>query len=255
MYSRDYVFIFKKIATSFLLPPGIFIVIFLFLGFFFVLKKNWKAAFPNFLIAAVFWFLSIAPVSDFMLRGLESEFKIPENPRGDVIILLGGGVYDGVSDMSGIGAPSEEMLGRIITAVRLQKRLNIPVIVSSGSGFKFKKPEAPIVRRFLIDLGIPDRKVIIEEKSRDTIENAEFTREICKRLGYKKPILVTSASHMRRAVMSFEKVHLEVIPFPSGFKTWEGKKYWWEDYIPGGFDKAAIAIREYIGLIFYKLAY
>jgi uncharacterized SAM-binding protein YcdF (DUF218 family) len=250
-------FIFKKILTAFLLPPGIFIVLLLFSGLWFLFKKNWKAGIINCLIGFFMWLLSISPVADAMIRGLESGLKIPENPNGDVIILLGGGVYDKVPDLSGIGAPSEDMLGRIITAVRLQKKLDVHVIISGGIVFKGREAEAPIVKRFLTDLGVPDKKVIIEDKSRDTIENARYTAEICKRFRYKRPLLVTSAYHMQRSVLSFKKVNMDVIPFPANFKTWKNKKYRWEYYLPDAHDLrwTSIAMHEYLGLLFYKVAY
>ena len=250
-------FIAKKIITAFLLPPGIFIVILLFSGLWFLFKKNWKAGIINCFLGISMWAFSISPVADAMLRGLESDFKIPENPNGDVIILLGGGIYDKVPDLSGIGAPSEDMLGRIVTAVRLQKRLNVQVIISGGAVFKGRKAEAPIVKRFLIDLGVPDKKVIIEDKSRDTIENARYTKEICKKYGFKKPILVTSAYHMKRSVMSFKKVNTDVLPFPANFKTWKIKKYGWEDCLPNAyaFKNVSTSLHEHIGFLFYKIAY
>lgn len=250
-------FALKKILTAFLLPPGIFVVILLFSGLWFLFKKNWKAGVINCLLCISIWTFSISPAADAMLRGLESGFKIPEAPNGDVIILLGGGVYDNAPDMTGIGATSEEMSARLVTAVRLQKRLNIPIIISGGKVYKHKDSEAPIVKRLLIDLGVPEKKVIIEDKSRDTIENAKYTKEICKKYGFKKPILVTSAYHIRRSVMSFEKVDMDVIPFPANFKTWKNKKYDWVDYLPQAdeIENSYRALHEYIGLLFYKFAY
>lgn len=245
----------KKILTQFLLPPGIFILLLIISVVWFVIKKNYKGALVNFIIASLMWGLSISPVSVFLLRGLESDLKIPADPKGDVIVLLGGGVYDDSPDMSGTGAPSEEMDARLITAVRLQKKLNLPVIISGGTVFKGRKAEAPIVKRFLVDLGVPEGKVIIEDKSRDTIENARHTKKICEKMKFKRPILVTSAFHMKRSIMSFEKAGLEVVPFPANFRTGTTKKYILGDYLPGGFDGVAVALHEYLGLLFYKFAY
>lgn len=237
------------------MPPGIFIVLLVGFGIWFLFKKQWKAGMVNLSIGIFIWLLSISPVADTMIRGLESDFKIPENPRGDVIILLGGGAYDNAPDLTGVGAPSEEMLARLVAAVRLQKRLDVPVIISGGAVFKGRKPEAPIVKRFLADLGIPSGKIIIEDKSRDTIENAKYTKAICEKAGFRKPILVTSALHMRRSVMSFEKAGIKVVPVPANFRTWV-RKYGWEDYLPGsGSGSAAGAIKEYVGFLFYKFAY
>ena len=248
-------FILKKILTPFLMPPGIFIGLLICAGIWLFFKKHWKAGFLNCLIGIFMWLLSLSPVSDTMLRGLESDFKIPKNLHGDVIILLGGGVTDKAPDLTGVGAPSGDMLERTVTAVRIQKRLNVPIIVTGGVVFKGKAAEAPIVKRFLVDLGVPSERVIIEDKARDTIENAKYSKEICEKNGYKNPILVTSAYHMKRAVLSFKKVDMDVLPFPAGFRTWENKRYGWESYLPGGFDGSATAFREYLGLIFYKFAY
>lgn len=133
--------------------------------------------------------------------------------------------------------------------------MNVPVIMSGGSVFKERKPEAPIVKRFLIDLGVPENRIFLEDKSRDTIENAKYTKKVLEKIKSKKPVLVTSAFHMRRSVMSFEKAGLQVVPFPANFKTWANRKYMWEDYLPGGFEGAYIALHEYLGLLFYKVAY
>lgn len=248
-------FILKKILTPFLMPPGIFIVLLICSGVWFSLRKQWKAGFLNCLIGIFMWALSLSPISDIMFRGLESDFKIPKNLHGDVIILLGGGVSDKAPDLTGVGTPSGEMLERTVTAVRIQKRLNVPIIVTGGVVFKGRAAEAPIVKRFLVDLGVPSERVIIEDKARDTIENAKYSKEICERNGYKNPILVTAAYHMKRAVLSFKKVDMDVLPFPVGFKTWDNKRYGWESYLPGGFGDTNSAIHEYLGLLFYKIVY
>ncbi len=245
----------KKILAPFLSPPGIFIVLLIISGLWSLGKKYWKIGSINILIALLMWSLSTIPVSDMLMRGLESDLKIPDNPHGDVIILLGGGVYANVPDLSGIGSPSDEMAGRIITAVRLQKRLNIPVIVSGGAVFKGQKAEAPIIKRFLIDLGVPEGKIILEDKSRDTFENANDTKKICEKKGYSKPMLVTSGLHMKRSVLSFEKAGMKVTPIPANFRTSSGNKYIWHDYLPEDFGNSAFAMHEYLGLLFYKLAY
>jgi uncharacterized SAM-binding protein YcdF (DUF218 family) len=250
-------FIVKKIIGPFLVPPGLFVVFLLVSSLWFFRRKNRKASAVNFFLALLVWAVSISPVSDAMLRGLEAQFPLPGNPEGDVIILLGGGVNDVAPDLSGIGAPSEEMMGRIITAVRLQRRLRVPVIVSGGRVFKNKGAEAPVVRRFLVDLGVPEQEIITEERSRDTIENARYTSKICDRQGYSRVLLVTSGSHMKRTLLAFRKAGMEVIPFPSDFKSLGNKRYGWEDVLPdpGELKKVSTAMREYIGLLYYRFAY
>jgi uncharacterized SAM-binding protein YcdF (DUF218 family) len=255
-------FIFKQILTPFILPPGLFISILIISGVWSLHKKNWKTGIMALIFGCFMWALSISPLSDAMIRGLESEYGIPKNVKGNVIILLGRGVADKAPDLTGVGAPSGSYLTRIVTAVRLQKRLHIPIIVSGRLGAEAKEDKAKnkviedhIVKRFLTDLGVPAKKIIVEDKSRDTFENVKFTKEICDRSGFKAPVLVTSAYHLKRAVMTFDKVGLKVLPFPAGFESWEGKEYKWQSYLPGDFSIASIAIKEYLGLVFYKFVY
>ena len=230
----------KKILTPFLLPPGFFIISLIFAGAWFLHKKKWKAGIVVLMFGCFMWALSIAPVSDAMVRGLESEYRIPKNVKGNVIILLGG--------------PSKGPFTRIFTVVKLQKRLHIPIIVSGVKISKHNGLKFSIVKHFLVDLGIPAKKIIEEDKSKDTFENVEFTQKICVKLGFTNPILVTSAYHMKRAIMCFEKVDIKVTPFPVGYIYRKDIPYQWDSYLPGDFLTASIAIKEYLGIIFYKFA-
>jgi uncharacterized SAM-binding protein YcdF (DUF218 family) len=191
------------------------------------------------------------------MRGLESEFQIPNNVKGDVIVLLGAGSIDKVPDFSGYGIPTDRMIGRIVTAVRLQRYLNIPIIVSSGKLHKNSSAGALIARRFLIDLGVKEGQIITEDKSRDTYENAKYTREICLRNGYKNPILVTSASHLKRSLLSFKEIGLDIVPYPANFRSKPIKSYQLYSYLPhsSSLMTTSIALHEYFGILFYNLAY
>jgi uncharacterized SAM-binding protein YcdF (DUF218 family) len=113
------------------------------------------------------------------------------------------------------------------------------------------------MKRFLIDLGVPEDKIIVDDRSRDTIESGRFSKILCDERGFKKPLLVTSAYHMKRAMFSFRKAGLAVVPLPAGFETWPGKVYGWVDYLPSAnaLEKTAAAIHEYLGLFFYTIAY
>lgn len=245
-------FAFKKFITPFLLPPGIFIVILIVSGFYF-LRKSWQAGVLCIFVGVALWLLSTGPVSDALMRALESGLEIPANPKGDVIILLGGGAYDRVKDLTGVGAPSEDTLERIVTVVRLQKRLHIPVIVSGGATFTWRKAEAEVDRRFLTDLGVPGDEVIIDDRSRDTFENAKYVKAICEKRHFKDPLLVTSAYHMKRSLMMFRMFNMKVTPVPAEFMTWK-REYKWPDYLPGDLWASRTACREYIGILYYKTA-
>lgn len=207
------------------------------------------------MVGFLLWFCAISPVGLGLLRGLESRYNIAGNVAGDVMIVLGAGVYEHAPDLSGVGTPSEEAVGKILAAVRLYRRLHIPVIVSGGKVFNYRQAEAPILKRFLVDLGVPSDQIIMETKSRDTIENAVFTTELCRKFGFTRPILITSAYHMSRSMLSFKKAGIEPAAFPVMFKTWANRHYGWKDFLPDSCRKSRTALREYLGLLFYKLAY
>jgi uncharacterized SAM-binding protein YcdF (DUF218 family) len=149
-------FVIKKLISPFLAPPGIFIVAILSSGLWLFFKKKNKLGILNIILSGLMWLLSIQPVSDLLLRGLESGLQIPQNPKGDVLILLNHRVYNGAPDLSGTGYPSGDMLDRMFTASRLQKQLNIPVIVSGvyPSDSSLNRNGTEIIGRLMVELAI-----------------------------------------------------------------------------------------------------
>lgn len=247
----------KFAVSSWLVPPGLFVALSLLGGAWLLRKRKWAGGGILLVLAALIWALSLPPVSERLLLGLEGPFKPLPKPSGDVIVLLGGGVHGFAPDMTGVGTPSAEMMGRIVTAVRLQKRLGIPIIVSGGRVFHRDPEEAPIVSRFLSDLGVPADKIILENGSSDTLENGRYSGLICRQRGFERPILVTSAFHMRRALLSFEKAGVKASPFPSLFLGRGGKAYGWQDGFPniGSLWASSVALRESLGLMAYRYIY
>ncbi len=244
----------RRVLASFLLPPGLFVTVFAAAGLWHLLRRRRLAAAIHFVAGALLWALSIGPGADRLTRALEAPYERPGAPHGDVIVLLGGGVCGGAPDLSGRGAPSDETWVRIGTAARLQKKLGVPVIVSGGQVFPGKPAEAPIVARILVDLGVPADRVVTDERSRDTRENALYTAEIARRRGFRAPVLVTSAYHMRRALASFRRAGLEASPCPAGFRTWADKRYGPEDFLPdaASLRGSSAALREYAALLVYE---
>jgi uncharacterized SAM-binding protein YcdF (DUF218 family) len=250
------ILVIKKIVAAFLLPPGCLILLLMGCALFHFRRRAAGPALWFLLPALLLWGMSSAYVPQTLFASLERDLSIPARPAGDVIVLLGGGVHDGVPDLSGSGAPSEPMLARLVTAVRLQRRLGVPVLVSGGAVFAGRSSEAPVDRRFMIDMGVPADKILIEDKSRDTMENAYFSKKILEREGLKRPLLVTSAVHMRRSVEAFRRAGLKVTPVPSSFRTAPGRPFIWADWLPSAsaLEDTSAALHEYLGLLYYTLA-
>lgn len=248
-------FLIKQILTPFLLLPGIFIVLLLVGGLWGLYRGRLERSLTYMLAAAVLWILAIPPISDLAQAGLESGLNIPSKPSGDVIIMMGGAIYEKSPDLSGKGIPSEGTWERIVTTARLQRRLKVPIVLSGGQARSDRAPMGPVYRRILIDLGVSDKQILIEGDSRDTMENALFSKALCEAKGFKRPVVVTSAWHMKRTLLCFKKVDMQVLPYPCGFRTWENKTYTWPDYLPRSYEPLSSALREYIGLLAYRYAY
>ena len=167
----------------------------------------------------VFYLFCTSLVSERLMGALESAYTPPENPQGDVVIMLGGGAFPDTTDVSGQGTLCSSPANRLLTAVRLQKELAVPIILSGGQVYSDSGPEAVIAKRILMDLGVPEDKIIVEGKSINTTQNAEFSTEIMRERGLNKPILVTSAFHMRRSVLNFAKNGMEVTAYPSDYRV------------------------------------
>jgi uncharacterized SAM-binding protein YcdF (DUF218 family) len=160
-------------------------------------------------------------------------------------------------DFDKIGSPSERMLRRMYSAAKLQKRNNIPIIISHGQIRTNEIWKADVIERYLLELGVQKNRILKEKKSRNTFENAKFSREICIQSGFKNPIIVTSAFHLKRSILSFKKLKMEVKPFPAHFLSWAGREYGWEFFLPksSNLNHSSVALREFLGLIYYSILY
>jgi len=238
-----------------MLPPGIFVLILAVFGWTQFRKKNYETGTDTLFVGFCIWALSISPVSHSLMKGLESSFSIPKITNEDVIILLGAGLNENVVDLTGTGFPDGDMLGRITTAVRLHRKLNIPIIIASGKVYPEGEAGAPVDRRIMIDLGVDPVHIIIEEKSRNTFENAQYASMICRDLGYKKPILLTAAYHLKRAQMAFQTTGLKTTPFPAYRFSSDNPVFFLRSFLPGhnSFETSCVAIREYLGILYYMV--
>jgi uncharacterized SAM-binding protein YcdF (DUF218 family) len=251
-------FFLKKMVTPFILPPGFLVVILGLIGGWTILKKDRVCGLLTASAGALLWLLSIGPTADLLKSGLERPYRPAPHIEADVILMLGGDLYDRSADFSGIGAPGPGTMERLVTAARLHRRFHIPVVLSGGRvNPSASQSVAAVAKRFLVDLGIPPSALIVEENSRDTYENAVNCRNICQARGYSRPLLLTSGYHLKRALLSFRAVGLAVTPYPCALSTWQGKSYTLYSFLPSAaaLKGTAQALHEWIGLLAYRLNY
>lgn len=248
-------FIISKIILYILLPPASLIVI-IASGILF-LKRHPRFARILIVVGIIFlYLLSIRPVADGLLRPLETAFHPVDNSfisSADSIVILTGGAVD----LSWLGikpAPSHASLARLIHGITVYRQMpGAKLIISGGSGDPDKPyiSEADAMKDAALALGVPDKDIIVENKSRNTIESVRALQKI---IGGKKIVLVTSAYHMKRAAAMFRKNGMDVLPAPADYLT-EQKGFSPYDAVPKAASllHSSIALYEYMGFGWYWL--
>ena len=239
---------------AWLLPPGLFILIILgSLYFFLRTKRKYWLAVPLLLI----YLLSISAVSTKLIKPLEGYYPQPDPDSlkgAQAIVVLGGGASDNVSDFNGKGQISSRAANRFLMALRLHKALNIPVILSGGQGYSRSATEAEIAARTLTSCGVEEEYLILEDRSRNTQENAAFTKKICQQKHLQKIILVTSACHLPRSVMLFQREDIDVIPYPADYRTSNRNALDVFSFVPSinSLYNTTASFKEYMGIFAIK---
>jgi uncharacterized SAM-binding protein YcdF (DUF218 family) len=248
------IYFIKVIYNSFILPPGVFIF-----GFFVVAfisrKKQRKVAVLSLVLGLLLYLLSNDIVSGILISPLEYTYTPPSELDGDVIIVLGGGGIDKSPNLGFEGHMSSNASNRLITVNSLYQKTGLPIIFSGGLLYDLNDTEANIGSMILTSFGIPRDKILLEDKSQNTAQNAEYTARILNEKNFSRPILVTSAYHIPRAVREFAKNNVTVTPFPAGYKTSRERKVNILTLSPssGNLDKSAIALKEYLGILRIKV--
>ncbi|WP_027405908.1 YdcF family protein [Anaerovibrio sp. RM50] len=208
-----------KFGASLLMPPGIFILIFLVMAIWLWRKNEKRAASMVGAVTIAFYLLSTFWFSGLLIGSLENKYDMPKEFNGDCIVMLGGGALAGTPALDGTGTLSGAAGSRMAMAAELYRKTGLSIIVTGGQVYADSGNEAHIAKRELMLLGVPGEKILIEDQSLNTRQNALYTGEIIRDHGWNRPILVTSAFHMERSVLNFEKEGLEVIPAPADFHT------------------------------------
>ena len=208
-----------KFGASWVLPPGIFILLLVALSVK-LFRIDRKLSAVVFIGTLIFYLLCTSFVAERLMGWLEELHTPPaqvETSGADVIVLLGGGAISQVPDVDGVGALCASPANRLLTAVRLQRLLNVPILVSGGQVYSDSGAEAEISARVLRSLGVPEDKIITETKSINTSQNARYTVPILHERKFTKPLLVTSAFHMNRAMLNFNLRRVKPIAYPTDF--------------------------------------
>jgi len=244
---------FSKIFWT-AVQPGNFLVLLLALGMIGMWFGRRRARSLVTLVTLAFVAILVLPLGGWAIVPLEERFPQPAlPPHVDGIILLGGAVNIAVTEAHGQIALNR-YAERITASAALARRFPDAKLLISGGDSRVvpgENTEAEITRSLLLSLGMPDSQMLIEKQSRNTYENAVYSKALAKPQPGQVWLLVTSSFHMPRAVGCFRAVGFDVLPYPVDYQTADLPGMGWS--FTGELDVLELALHEWVGLASYRV--
>lgn len=208
-------------------------------------------------VTAGYVLFGFLPFHVWLLRPLEDRFPHPDLAGKEIagIIVLGGAVDPYITNTRGV-IQLDLGASRMTEAAALARRYpKARLVFAGGSAALLGSPftEAGVADRLFKSLGVEPGRLTMESRSRNTYENAIFTRELVKPQPGQTWLLITSAFHMPRSVGIFRKAGFPVVPYPVDYRTrGTSREYWAPSRNVGkGLRQTDIAVREWFGLAAY----
>lgn len=241
----EFGFYLKKFVTFFFEPLGFVLALFAIgLYFLFVYRKNLSKLFLSlsFLFLLLF---SYEPFSNFLVKNLEESYpKYGYNKDIKYIHVLGNGHNTDESQPLSSNISSSG-IKRVLEGVIIHKQTPGSKLVFTGYEGDTEIPNAIMNAKLAAALGVEEKNMILNQNSKDTKEEALFLRSI---LGGETFVLVTSATHMPRAIMLFESLGLNPVAAPTDFHKKEHNGYLKAPDIDA-LEDSKMAIHEYLGIL------
>jgi uncharacterized SAM-binding protein YcdF (DUF218 family) len=239
--------------------PSTLVLLVLLAGAALLFTRAWRWGRTLVAIAAALYLIGgILPLSTWLTLPLEQRFSRPDLSGAEVtgIIVLGGAEDARVSAGRHTHAINESG-ERITEAAALALRYPRAKIVFTSNSARFGKTRttgAEAANQIFRDLGIAQDRLVPENASHNTWENALYSKRLVNPEPGQRWLLVTSASHMPRAIAVFRKVGFPVEPWPVDYRTAGPGDAWKPFEAPTeGLKRLEMAVHEWVGLIAYRL--
>lgn len=250
-------FVVSKVAGFFILPSNLIIVLIL-LGAAAVLLRRYERVGRRALAIGLAGLLvaGYSPLSQMLIAPLEQRFPRPDLAAGPPVagIIILGGSEDGRAGLDKELAGLNEAAERVTEGAALGLRHKMArVLFTGGNGHLVRDmpAEAVTAGRLLEALGIEKSRLLLEDKSRNTWENAVFSKAMAAPKAGERWLLVTSSWHMPRAIGCFRAAGFPVEAWPVDYRTAPARSL--EDSYISGIRQLDFIVREYIGLVAYYL--
>jgi uncharacterized SAM-binding protein YcdF (DUF218 family) len=250
-------FVLSKIF-SYLLNPLFWIFSLLIIAY---LLKNKKLSNKLFLISLiVFYLFSNRFLTDEIVRLWEIDYPSQNelNSQFEAVIVLGGGIvnYDYINKK----LIFRENGDKLFQAIDLYKKKKVKkILVSGGPGHLIYRDqfEASFIKKYLINIDIPENDILVDSTSDNTFQNAINSKRILNDIFSQESryLLITNATHMRRSIACFKKAGMHITAFPTSKNT--GSRLWNFDHLfmphLDSFTNLRTITHEMFGMLVYKI--
>lgn len=246
-------FILSKVLL-FLLVPFCWVTI-LFIWSLFSKKESTKKRLRIAIVVIFILFTNPFLYRSLVMAWQPAPVELPAGKQYGLGILLGGMSGYDVNNKGFFNSASDRY---IQTADLYHRGIIKKILISGGTGSltQDEPAESFFLRTFFINNGIPDSAIIIESRSRNTSENAIFSKKIIDSLHIQPPyILITSSMHMPRSVGVFRKNGYDCIAYPCNYEVYPSRFSLYNTVVPdaGVMHDWALFLKEMVGTIAYKL--
>lgn len=250
-------FLVSKLFAFFTQPSNIAIS-FVLIGTLLLFTRWTRAGRWLLLLASVsLLVIGISPLGRVMMIALENRFPQWDASRGAPtgFIVLGGSVSGEIATARGTAGLAGSAERLTVVPLLAAKYPGAKFVFTGGNASIFGGPaEADYVMPLFESFGVPRTRVAIENASRNTTENAEFTRKLLNPKPGERWVIVTSAFHMPRSVGTFRAAGFEVEAYPVDYRTTGNDSGEIFQNFGNGFAFVDIATREFLGMLMYRLA-
>jgi uncharacterized SAM-binding protein YcdF (DUF218 family) len=249
----------SKILPLFVMPIGV--TLFFALVALFLLRKgkpNFASAFV--VLAFVYlWVMSTPIVGKNLYQRIESNYPavpVSQVPEAGCMIVLGGVMGDAAPPR--VDVEMYESIDRVYKTAELFNAGKAPYVIVTGGNqpwSRSREAEADLIKGLLVEWGVPEDAILLEGSSRNTRENAMFTKNLVDSIHCDDSLLITSAAHMPRAMAAFQVAGVSVTPVSTDVRVADSGHTTIMDFLPDAhaLKMSSDAIRELIGQWVYEM--
>ncbi len=222
-------------------------------------RKHWGTAALTCFLSLAIYIVGATSLPVDLLSSLEAPYatnRITNVPKADAIVMLGGVLNHSKNDTFGFNLGSNA--DRVLTAAELWRERRAPILILGGGEASLDSTksfgEGKLVERWLAVEQVPTSAIISLKPSLTTVEEAQQVRDLVTHYKWQRVLLVTSASHMRRAEALFVQMKIPVVPVPCDFEGLTARENESLSWIPrqNGFFLMSLYLHEFVGWYVYR---